>query len=253
MSDVLLDVTDGIATVTMNRPQCRNALNGSLCEALAQAFADIVSRDDIKVGIITGSGSSFCSGMDLKAFARGENISSRGLPMGVDQRIDIDKPMIAAVEGYAIAAGFELLGFCDIVVAGRSAKFGLSEVKRGLIPAGGGLLWLARQAPARLVNEWILTGDEIDADTLLRHGVINRICDDHQALNVARDMALRISANGPLALAACKRILRESPNWTVREMFERQQPSVEAIFASADAREGATAFAQKRLPAWQGR
>jgi enoyl-CoA hydratase len=252
MQETLFDVQDGVAVITMNRPSARNALNGALCRSLAAAFREVVQREDIRVAILTGAGGHFCSGMDLKAFAQREVISSKGLPMGVDERIVIDKPMLGAVEGYAVAAGFELLGCCDLIVAGRGARFGLAEVKRGLIPAGGGLLWLPRQAPARIVNEMVFTGEPMSAETMLHHGVINRVTEDGAALTMACNLARQIANNGPFAVASCKRILRESPRWTDDQMFERQQPIVDAVFASVDAKEGVTAFAEKRAPSWVG-
>jgi enoyl-CoA hydratase len=251
MSEVLVEVDDGIAVITLNRPQARNAIDGALSRGLVAALARVRNEDSIRVGVITGAGGNFCAGMDLKAFLAGEKIAAEGMPTGA-QAIPIEKPMIGAVEGYAVAGGFELLLACDIVVAAESARFGLSEVKRGLMASGGGLLWLPRQAPAKIVNEMVLTGDQMDAETLFRHGMINRVTPTGQALDGALTYARSIAANGPLAVRASKQILSQAAAWPIDEMFDRQAAISAPVFASADAREGSAAFMGKRPPIWTG-
>ncbi len=251
MSEVLFDVDDGVAVVTLNRPQARNAMNGAVMAGMAHAFAEIARRSDIRVGVLTGAGGNFCSGMDLKAFLAGEKIAADGLPMGADPT-PIEKPMIAAVEGYALAGGFELLTFCDLVVATDKARFGLTEVKRGLAAAGGGLLWLPRHLPFRIANEMILTGEFMDAETLYRHGFINKVTPEGGALEGAMTYARQVAANGPMAVTASKKVMAESLSWPIKHMVTLQKVILDPVFASDDAREGATAFVERRAPVWTG-
>lgn len=255
MSDnpVLVEITDGIMVVTLNRPQAKNAANRALAEGVAAAMDELDSNDDVRVAILTGAGGTFCSGMDLKAFVSGEvpHVEGRGFG-GLTERPP-RKPLIAAVEGYALAGGLELAISCDLIVAADNARFGIPEVKRGLAAAAGGLVKLPRQVPPRLAMEMALTGDFIDARQALAMGLINRVVPQGTALDEARKLATAIAANGPLAVATSKQVILESADWSQDEMWEKQQALVNSVFVSEDAIEGATAFAQKRAPNWKGR
>jgi enoyl-CoA hydratase len=191
--------------------------------------------------------------MDLKAFARGERptIPGRGFA-GLAERPP-EKPLIAAVEGYALAGGCELALSCDLIVAARDAKFGLPEVKRGLVAGAGGLVRLPRRVPGQIAMEMALTGDSIGAERACAFGLVNRITEPQAALGEALAMARQIAVNGPLAVRVSKSVITRSVDWPTAEAFERQQPLIEPVFASADAQEGARAFAEKRPPVWQGR
>jgi enoyl-CoA hydratase len=190
--------------------------------------------------------------MDLKAFAAGEDIDTRRLPIALPVQQIISKPIIGAIEGYALGAGFELALACDLLIASQLAKFGLTEVKRGLVAGGGGVMRLVRQMPPRLAAEMILTGNMVEAAELGKWGLINRIVANETALTEAMTLASVIAANAPLAVAASTRLMRESPEWPAADMFARQNLITEPVFLTADAREGAMAFAEKRAPHWSG-
>ena len=251
-AEVNMETSGGVMTVTINRPYARNAMTRAAAEACAAAMDELDVRDDLVVGVITGGGGTFCAGMDLKAFLRGERsaIPGRGFA-GITQRPPA-KPLIAAVEGHALAGGCELALACDLVAAGRSAKFGIPEVKRGLVAAAGGLLRLPERIPRNIAMELALTGDHLDAERAERLGLVNALVDDGEALAAAHDLAARIAANGPLAVGATKRLLRVSSDWSA-ESWERQAAIVEPVFLSEDAKEGARAFAERRAPRWQAR
>jgi enoyl-CoA hydratase len=249
---VLFEIDGHVAVVTINRPQARNAIDGATSQAVANAVATMESDQNVRVGIITGGGGYFCAGMDLKAFLRQEVIR---LPTGLAGLTEsrLNKPLIAAVEGYALAGGFEIAMACDIVVASSAAQFGLSEVKRGLVANAGGLIRLPRQIPPKIAAEIVLTGDMFPATYLAQHGFVNRVVPPGTALDEARDIARRIANNGPLAVAASKRVMAEGVDWKTSDMFHLQRQITAPIFASADAQEGALAFTEKRAPNWQGR
>jgi enoyl-CoA hydratase len=249
---VLTDVSDGIAVITINRPEARNAVNGAVAQGMAAAIDELDARADVRVLILTGAGGTFSAGMDLKAFLTGEtpNVPGRGFGGLVQQ--PPSKPVIAAVEGYALAGGFELVLACDLVVASAEAKFGLPEVKRGLVAGAGGLLRLPARIPYHLAMEIALTGDHFSAAHLQAAGLVNTVVPAGQALAGARELAARIAQNAPLALAATKRVVVESRDWDSAVAFERQGEIIMPVFTSKDAMEGAAAFAEKRAPNWRG-
>ncbi len=253
MSEVLVDYEDGLVIITINRPAAKNAVNRAVSYGVCAAVDELDARDDLRVGILTGAGGTFCAGMDLKAFLRGEvtRVEGRGI-LGIAMTPP-KKPLIAAVEGYALAGGFEAMLACDLTVASRDAKFGIPEVKRGLAAAAGGLLRLPRVIPQRIAMELALTGDMISAERAAQFGLINILVEPGQALIEAKKLAARIIANAPLSVAASKRVINEQRDWPIAEMFARQLEITAPILASEDAREGAAAFAQKRKPDWKGR
>lgn len=252
-NEVITERADGVLVVTLNRPEAKNAANRALAEGVAAAIDELEASDDLRVAILTGAGGTFCSGMDLKAFVTGElpQVEGRGFAGLTEYRSS--KPLIAAVEGYALAGGFELAISCDLIVAARDSQFGIPEVKRGLAAAAGGLVKLPKQIPSRVAMELALTGDFISAERAYELGLINRVCESGAALTQARDLAGRIAANGPLAVAASLKTIAGAQDWTTDEMFARQQAIVAPVFTSEDAIEGATAFAQKRAPQWKGK
>jgi enoyl-CoA hydratase len=250
--EVLTEVEDGVLIVTINRPEAKNAMTRAAAEAIAAAMDRLDAEDDLRVGILTGAGGTFCSGMDLKGFLRGERPTVEGRGFGGVVEAPPKKPLIAAVEGYALAGGLELMIACDLVVANAGAKFGIPEVKRGLVAAAGGVMMLPDQIPQRIAMELALTGDFIDAARAYQIGLINEVTDG-PALVAAKALAARIAANGPLAVRVSKQIIKESRGWPLHERFARQAELVAPVFTSADAREGAAAFAEKRKPNWTGK
>ncbi|MCX6462189.1 MAG: crotonase/enoyl-CoA hydratase family protein [Pseudonocardiales bacterium] len=243
----------GLLVVTLDRPAARNAVDAATARGIADAMDLLDSDDALVVGILTGAGGTFCAGMDLKAFLRGEVPSVPGRGFGGLTQAPPAKPLIAAVEGYALAGGCELALACDLVVAGETASFGLPEVRRGLVAGAGGLLRLPGRIPPAVAMEHALTGDPMTAADAHRWGLVNRLTPAGGALEGARELAARIARNGPLAVCATKRIVVEAPGWPADEVWERQGAIMGAVFASADAHEGATAFAEKREPRWTGR
>ncbi|MFG2000516.1 crotonase/enoyl-CoA hydratase family protein [Spirillospora sp. NPDC048911] len=241
------------AVITINRPHARNAVTRAVAEGIAAALDELDRRDDLSVGVLTGAGGSFCAGMDLKGFLRGERPSVEGRGFAGVTEAPPRKPLIAAVEGYALAGGCEIVLACDLVVAARTAKLGIPEVKRGLVATAGALLRLPHRVPEQIAMELALTGDMITAERAYEIGLVNRLTDEGDALDEALALAGRIAANGPLATLASKRVIKEHGQWPEAERFARQRQITEPVFASADAKEGALAFAEKREPKWQGR
>jgi enoyl-CoA hydratase len=250
---VLVETRDNVLVITINRPEARNAVNGAVAQGVAAALDRLDAETELSVGVLTGAGGTFSSGMDLKGFLKGETpvIEGRGLA-GLTEAPP-RKPLIAAVEGWALAGGFEIVLACDLVVASREAKFGLPEVKRSLVAGGGGLLRLPRRMPYHVAMEIALTGAPLTAEVAQHHGLVNRVVEPGGALDGALELAAAVAANGPLALAATKEILRRSLDWSEEEGWKRQTDIMAPVFSSADAREGATAFAEKRPPRWQGK
>ena len=249
---VLTEVTDGVGVLTLNRPEAKNAVDLATTEALAAALDDFDARDDVAVLVLTGAGGTFCAGMDLKAFARGERPRIEGRGFAGLTEAPPAKPLIAAVEGWALAGGCELALSADLIVAARDARFGIPEVKRGLFAAGGGVLRLAKALPYQRAMEMALTGDPLPAEEAHRFGLVNVLTEPGAALAGARELAARIAANGPLAVRASKQLIAGSVGWTDRAALDAQQELADRVFASADAMEGARAFAEKRAPVWRG-
>ncbi len=253
MDEVLVERRDAVLVITIDRPEARNALTRAVAEGVAAAVDELDADDALRAGVLTGTGSTFSAGMDLKAFLRGETpaIEGRGL-CGITQTPP-RKPLVAAVEGWALAGGFELVLACDLVVAAETARFGVPEVKRSLVAAAGGALLLPRRVPANVAMEMLLTGDPIGAQRAADVGLVNRLTPEGGALDGALELAATVAANGPLALAATKAVVRGSADWSTAEGWDRQAELVAPVFASEDAREGAAAFAEKRTPVWRGR
>ncbi len=250
---VLTERRGNVLLITLNRPDARNAVNLALAEGIAAALDELDGDEALSVGVLTGAGKGFCAGMDLKAFVTGERpwVGDRGFA-GIVRRASV-KPLIAAVEGFAVAGGLEVALACDLIVAARGAKLGIPEVKRSLVAAGGALLHLPRRIPYHLAMELALTGDPILAERAAEVGLVNRLAEPGAAVEVALGLAREIAVNAPLALVASKRILEEQSDWSREQMWDAQGAISESVFTSEDAREGATAFAEKRPPVWRGR
>ncbi len=249
---VLTERRDGVLLITLNRPDARNAVNRALAEGVAAALDDLDADGDVAVGVLTGAGAGFSAGMDLKAFVAGESawVGDRGFA-GIVQRSS-RKPLIAAIEGFAVAGGLEIALACDLIVAGRGAKLGIPEVKRSLVAAAGALLRLPRRVPYGVAMELALTGDTITAERAYELGLVNRLAEPGGAVGAAFELAAAIAKNGPLALDATKAILQQQFDWSEEEFWQRQGELSGPVFTSEDAREGATAFAEKRDPVWRG-
>ena len=244
----------GVAIVTLNRPEARNAVNGDLAQAMEAILDDLEADDAITVVVLTGAGSTFCAGADLKKVAKGEGgdlATKKGGFGGIVTR-SFPKPLIAAVNGSALAGGFEVVLACDLVVAADIAKFGLPEVKRGLFAAAGGLIRLPHRVPLALATELAITGDPITADRALQLGLVNRVVPVAEVVDAALDLAGRIAANGPLAVRNTLKMVREAGELTEAEAWPRNFELAIEVFASKDSIEGATAFAEKREPKWTG-
>lgn len=249
---VLTEVRGNILIITLNRPEAKNAANKALAEGVAAALDTLDGDDSLFVGIITGAGGTFCSGMDLKGFLRGETPMVPGRGFAGLTEAPPKKPLIAAVDGFALAGGMEVALSCDMIVANSGAKFGIPEVKRGLAAAAGGLVRLPRQLPYRVAMELALTGEFISAQRGHDLGLVNRLTDG-PALDAALELAAVVAGNGPLAVAKSKQVIAESRLWSEDEQWQKQLVIVGQVFASQDAREGAAAFAEKRAPVWTGR
>jgi enoyl-CoA hydratase len=254
MSDhVIVEEAGQVLVITINRPQQRNAVNRAVSLAVAAALDTLDARDDLRVGILTGAGGNFCSGMDLKAFVTGERPELEGRGFGGLAEKPPVKPLIAAVEGYALAGGCEMALACDLIVAAETAWFGIPEVSRGLVAASGGLIRLPRRIPAGIALEYALTGERFGAPEAHRWGLVNRLAPEGEALAEALRLADQIAANAPLAVAMSKHIITQSADWPAEGIWERQRPLAEGVIGSEDAMEGSRAFAEKRPPVWRGK
>jgi enoyl-CoA hydratase len=245
---VLTEARDAVLVVELNRPEARNAIDNDVAEGLVEAMTRLDTDPELRVGVLAGRGSGFCSGMDLKAFAK------TGVPKGLDQFLweGARKPLVCAIERFALAGGLELALTCDVLVAASDARLGIPETKVGLFAAGGGLLRLPRRLPYGVAMEVALTGDSISAEEAHAHGLVSRVTEPGRALEVALELAQRIAANAPLALMATKRLIRETQGRTEAEFVELQKPLFKEVFRSNDATEGPRAFAEKRAPNWSG-
>ncbi len=247
-----------VLIVTMNRPQARNALSGPMMELMRQAWDTVDSDPDIRVCVLTGAGGAFCAGADLKAMTRDHPGARMGeLDVSVIEPLlkgrRLSKPLIAAGEGPAVAGGTEILQACDIRVAGASARFGVSEARWGLFPLGGSAVRLPRQIPYTVAADLLLTGRHITAAEALSIGLIGHVVPDGQALGQALEIAAAIAANGPVAVRAILRVIRETEGMAENEAFALEAKVGMSVFASEDAKEGPRAFAEKRKPEFRDR
>jgi len=250
---VLVEERDGALVITIDRPEARNAIDRATAEGIAAALDRLDGEDGLRAGVLTGAGGYFSAGMDLKAFAAGERPAAGGRGFaGIVERPPA-KPLIAAIEGFALAGGLEIALACDLIVAARGARLGIPEVKRSLVASGGALLRLPARIPYHVAMELALTGEPITAERAHGLGLVNRVAEPGGTLAAALELAVAIAAGGPLAIAATKRVLVEAPGWPVEEAWARQAEIAGPVYASEDAREGAAAFAEKRVPVWRGR
>ena len=256
MADELLRERQGhVELLTINRPEARNAINGAVAHALSDALDELTNDDGAWVVVLTGAGEkAFSAGMDLKAFASGDaNIATaNGGFAGIAKR-SFPKPLIAAVNGSALAGGFEIVLSCDMVVAAYHATFGIPEVKRGLFAAGGGLIRLPKRIPLAFAYELALTGDPVDANRALELGLVNRVVPADELLPAAMELAERIAANAPLSVRYSKQLIHDAAEVSEEEGWRINDEAMRVIFSSADAMEGPIAFAEKRPPNWTGR
>ncbi len=254
MADELLRERRGhVEILTINRPEARNAMNRAAAVALSEALDECEADDDVWVVVLTGAGDkAFSAGMDLKAFATGEfPVTDKGFG-GITTRV-FPKPLIAAANGSALAGGFEMMISCDMVIAADHAKFGIPEVQRGLVAGGGGIIRLGKRIPLAVAYEMALTGEPVDAARAFALGLVNRVVPGERVLDEAIALAERIAANAPLAVRVSKDVIRKSLELTEEESWPLNNDAFGTIGRSADAMEGAIAFAEKRAPNWQGK
>jgi E-phenylitaconyl-CoA hydratase len=257
---LLFDLTDNVAVITLNRPEVRNAMNRELSAALMESLQRVREDSDIRAAVVTGAGRTFSAGADLKeraqvgraADASAASVIETGRTAGL-ARMAIEKPLIAAIDGYCLAAGFELALICDIRICTPDARFGLPEITRGFFPGGGGPQRLIRAIPQAVAMEMILTGDPIDAPTALRVGLVSRIVSEADLLPTARQLAQRIAGHAPLAIKAVKEVAQTALDETLEQSLRFGSALRWIIGQTEDAREGPRAFAERRAPRYQGR
>ena len=246
---VLTERKGRILLITLNRPEARNAINGALSNGLMEAIHLLNSDDGLTAGVLTGAGNGFCAGMDLKAFARGEDIG----PFLTFTRTGAEKPLIAAIEGFAVAGGLEMALTCDLLVAASGAKLGIREVKVGLFAAAGGVLRLPSRVGYAKAMEMAITGDPITAEEGFQYGMVTEVTSVGGAVAAAMALAERVAVNAPLAVAASAQLVRAaSQGYDEDELWELQKGLQGRVFSSNDAKEGPRAFAEKRAPQWTG-
>ena len=250
---VLVERHEGVLTITINRPAQKNAVNHDVAVQLGAALDRLDADPDVSVGVLTGAGGTFCAGMDLKAFAAGEVPTLPGRGFGGLTRADVRKPLIAAVEGWALGGGFELALACDLIVAAEDARFGFPEVTRGLVASEGGLIRLPGRIPYHVALRVLLTGEPLPAAEGWERGLVTQLTQPGAALESAHEIAERIARNAPLALAAVKEIVRTTQGLNEQAAFKRQDQITSRLTSSDDAHEGARAFAERRAPVWHGR
>jgi enoyl-CoA hydratase len=251
-AEVLVERFGHVQVIKLNRPSARNALNAGVGRGVAQAIDDAEGSDDIRVSVLTGTGGVFSSGMDLRAFLDGETpeVGERGL-CGITVESP-SKPLIGAAEGWALAAGLELLLACDVVIAGAGTRLGLPEVTRGLMAGGGGAMSLPRRIPFACAMQMLLTGDPIDAERAAALGLVSEVVPAGKALERSLEIANRIGRNGPMAVRATKAVARLSQDHVAVDIRMIHDDLKRALVDSRDAREGARAFAEGRVPEWSG-
>ncbi len=250
MANEILTETHGrVRVITLNRPEAKNSVNSALGQALVAAIEELDSDDGLTAGVLTGADGGFSAGMDLKAFA------TEGPPKGFNDFLQkgSQKPLIAAVEGFALAGGLEIALSCDLIVAAKGVRLGIPEVNKGLFAAGGGLFRLPNRIPYGVAMEMALTSDPISAETGYEIGLVTRLAEPGKAAEVALELAERIAKNAPLAVAASKQVIRQSRGMTEEDAWAMQGPLLGKVFTSQDAKEGPRAFAEKREPKWTGR
>jgi enoyl-CoA hydratase len=246
------EVREHVLVLTLNRPQARNAFNAALSQALSDALDRFDDDPQLRVAVLTGAGGSFSAGMDLKALLTGEqSFTKKRGGFGI-MTMPPQKPLIAAVEGYAVAGGLELALCCDLIVAADNAMMGLPEVKRGLVATGGALFRLPRRIPYHVVMELALTGENQPVERFHRLGLVTKVVQPGQALEAAIALAKVIATNAPLAVAATKQIMQQAYDWTEAEAWPAHRKLASKALSSQDAREGSRAFAEKRPPVWRG-
>jgi E-phenylitaconyl-CoA hydratase len=257
---VRFELDDQVAIITLNRPAVRNAMNNELRLALTEALQRVRQDDEIRTAVITGAGRTFSAGADLKERAQVGRAGDADITSVIEAsraggfaRLAMDKPLIAAVDGYCLAAGFELSLLCDIRICTAEARFGLPEIVRGFFPGGGGPQRLIRAIPQAMAMEMILTGDAIDAPTALRVGLVSRIVAEDQLLPTARQIAHRIASHAPLAIKAVKEVTQAALDETLEQSLRFGSTLRWIIGQTEDAREGPRAFADKRAPHYRGR
>lgn len=245
---VLTERRGRVLLITLNRPDAMNSINAALATGLVAATAELDADPGLTAGVITGAGRGFCSGMDLKAFSRGEDIS----PFMTFIRNGTEKPLIGAIEGFALAGGLELALTCDLLVAAKGVKLGIPEAGVGLFAAAGGLLRLPSRVGYGKAMEMAITADPITAEEAFQYGLVARLTEKGEAVAVAMQLAERVARNAPLAVSASKQLVRLSQGVTEAEFWELQHPFQRTVFTSNDAKEGPRAFAEKRPPDWTG-
>jgi enoyl-CoA hydratase len=250
---ILTEARGHVLLVTINRPEARNAFDGATAAAMEAAMDRFEEDPELRVGIITGAGQAFSAGQDLKAAARGDMGATRRRGGFGIMAQPPNKPLIAAVEGHAVAGGLELCLSCDLIVAARDARMGIPEARHNLVAVGGALFRLPRRIPYHLVMELALTADTWTAERMHALGLVNRLADSGKALDVAFELAESVLANGPLAVAASKQIVQRAGEWTEEQAWREQMKIAQPAMQSEDTREGLAAFAQKRAPVWKGR